>query len=140
LSVRILIAEGHPAMRDTLCALIVKEPGLEVVAEAENGRRALELARELSPDIVVLDTHLPDVGPEAVRRIKEGSPGAGIIAFSMHTDRRFATGMLAAGASGYLVKDFAFEELVRAIRTVADRRTYLCPGIKDRALLEPERR
>jgi two-component system response regulator NreC len=131
LSIRILIAEGLPIMRDTLRGLIAKEPGLEVVAEAANGRRAIELTRELSPDIVVLDTHLPDVGgAEAARRIKAGSPGAGIIAFSMHTGRRFVAGMLKAGASGYLLKDTAFEELILAIRTVAKHRTYLSPGVK----------
>jgi DNA-binding NarL/FixJ family response regulator len=140
LSIRILIAESHPNMRDTLRSLIEKEPGLEVAAETGNGQRTLELAREIIPDIVILDTHLPDVGgAEAARRIKAESPGTGVIAFSMHNDRRYAAGMLDAGASGYLVKDFAFEELVRAVRTVADHRTYLCPVIKDRKLLKPHR-
>jgi DNA-binding NarL/FixJ family response regulator len=130
MSIRILIAEGRPVMRDTLRGLIAKVPGLEVVAETGDGLRAFELARELSPDIVVLDTHLLDVGGvEAARRIKTESPGVRIITFSIHSDRRFVAGMLKAGASGYLLKDCAFEELAQAIRIVMADGVYLSSGI-----------
>ena len=126
LSLKILVADDHKIVREGLCSLIEKEPGMEVVGEAENGQRALELVRELLPDVVVMDVAMADLnGIEATRQVIAQAPDTKVVALSMHSDRRFVAEMLRAGASGYLLKDCAFEELARAIRTVAEDQPYL---------------
>ena len=130
MDVKILLADDHEIMRDGLCSLIEKQPGLQVVAEAENGQAAIKLNRKLRPDVIVMDINMPDLnGIDATRRIVAEFPGTKIIAFSMHTDHQFVAGALKAGVSGYLQKDSAFEELDRAIRTVVANQTYLSPNI-----------
>ena len=117
-------------MREGLRSLTEKEPGVEVVAEAETGRAAIKLTRQFRPDVIVMDIHMPDLnGIDATRQIVAEFPGTKIIAFSMHTDHQFVMSALKAGVSGYLQKDSAFEELAQAIRTVAANQTYLCPKI-----------
>jgi len=129
-SVKILLADDHKIVRDGLRALIEGQPGMEVAGEAENGRAAVRLARDLSPDAVVMDVAMPDLnGIEATRQIVAEGAGARVIALSMHSDRRFVAEMLKAGASGYLLKDCAFEELTQAIQVVMGGQTYLSPGI-----------
>jgi DNA-binding NarL/FixJ family response regulator len=130
MQMKILLADDHEIIRNGLRSLIEKEHGLEVIGEAENGRMAIHLARELKPDVVVMDIGMPDLnGIEATRQITAEVPGVKVLALSMHTDRRFVTGMLKAGASGYMLKDGAFEELIHAIRLVASNRIYISPGI-----------
>ena len=130
MSVKILLADDHRIMRDGLRSLIAKQPGLEVVAEAETGRAAVKLTRRFRPDVIVMDINMPDLnGIDATRQILAEFPGTKIIAFSMHTDHQFVAGALKAGVSGYLQKDSAFEELDRAIRTVVANQTYLSPKI-----------
>ena len=130
MGVKILLADDQKIMRDGLGALIEKRPGMEVVAEAENGRSAIKLTRKFRPDVIVMDINMPDLnGIDAARQIVAEFPGTKIIAFSMHTDRRFVEGALKAGVSGYLQKDSAFEELDRAIRTVVADQIYLSPKI-----------
>ena len=130
MNITVVLADDHKIVRDGLRALIEKEPDLGVVAEADEGRSAVQMASELAPDVVVMDIGLPDMnGIEATRRIASCAPGTKVIGLSMHSDRRFVKGMLAAGAKGYLLKDCAFEELARAIRTVAADRVYLGPRI-----------
>jgi DNA-binding NarL/FixJ family response regulator len=103
---------------------------MEVVGEAENGREAVRLARELSPDLVIMDVTMPDLnGIDATRIITSGSNNTKVIALSMYSDKQFVQGMIQAGASGYLLKDCAFEELVSAIQAVIQGDTYLSPGI-----------
>lgn len=132
MSVRILLADDHKIVHEGIKALLEKQPGLEVIAAAEDGRATLKLAKELTPDVVIMDVGMPDMnGIEATRRIITESPKIKIIALSMHSDRRFVVEMLKAGASGYLLKDCAFEELIHAIRAVVANRTYLSPGIAD---------
>lgn len=127
---KILLADDHKIVRDGLQSLITKQPGMEVVGEAENGRMTVQLARELKPDVIIMDISMPDLnGIEATRQILAETPGVKIIALSMHSDRRFVTGILGAGASGYLLKDCAFQELAEAIRTVVKDKYYLSPGI-----------
>lgn len=127
---RILLAEDHKIVRDGLRTLIDSEPGMEVIAEAEDGRSAVRLAQELSPDVIIMDIAMPDMnGIDATRVIIHENPKVKVIALSMYSDRRFVSGMLEAGASGYLLKDCAFEELVRAIRSVMSNQTYLSPKI-----------
>jgi DNA-binding NarL/FixJ family response regulator len=127
---RILLADDHKITRQGLRSLLEKQPDMEVVAEAENGRTAVRLAAEMAPDVVIMDITMPDLnGVEATRQILDKSPDIKIIGLSMHSDALFVTEMLKNGAAGYLLKDCAFEELTRAIRTVIDNKTYLSPSI-----------
>ena len=121
-------------MRESMRALIDRQAGMEVVDEAENGRAMLQLSGCFKPDVVVMDINLEDLkGIEVVRRMICDSPFIKIIALSIYSNPEFVEGLLKAGACGYLLKDCAFEELVRAVQTVADDRIYLCPGIEDPA-------
>ncbi len=130
MKIRILIADDHKIVCDGLKALLEAQPEMEIVAQASNGREAVRLALKLQPDMVIMDVAMPDLnGLEAVRQILSVHPGMKVIALSMHADRRYVTGMLAAGASGYILKHCAFEELVRAIHTVLSNQVYLSPAI-----------
>jgi len=130
MSIRILLADDHKITRQGLRSLLEKQPDMEVVAEAEEGRTAVRLVRELVPNVVIMDVTMPDLnGMEATRQIVGEFPNVKIIALSMHSDTLFVTEMLKSGASGYLLKDCAFEELAQAIRTVVDDKTYLSPSI-----------
>jgi len=132
MNIKILVADDHKIMRDGLRTLIEKENGMEVIAEAEDGRAAVKQAKKLLPDIVIMDITMPDLnGIDATRAIFEEAPGVKVIALSMHSDRRFVSGMLEAGASAYLLKDSAFEELATAIRAVVANQIYLSPKIAD---------
>ena len=132
MSIKILLADDHKIIRDGLRSLIGKEKDMMVVAEAENGRDAIKLTRQLAPDIVVMDINMPDLnGVDATTLILGESPEVRIIALSIHSSRRFVTRMLRAGAAGYLVKHCAYEELADAIRTVADHKAYLSSQILD---------
>jgi len=132
MSVNVLLADDHKIVRDGLRILIENHGNMNVVAEAENGQRAINLARELHPEVIIMDISMPDInGIDATRKITSDFPGIKVIALSMHTDRHFVVGMLEAGAAGYLLKDCAFEELVSAIHTVLDNHTYLSPTITD---------
>jgi DNA-binding NarL/FixJ family response regulator len=103
---------------------------MQVVAEAENGREAVRLARELRPDLVVMDVTMPGLnGVEATRQITSDSSRIKVISLSMHADQRRVAEMLAAGASGYLLKNSAFDELIQAIRAVVEHGSYLSPPV-----------
>ena len=130
MAIRILLADDHKIMREGLRALIEKHSQFEIVGQAEDGRTTVKLAQELMPDIVIMDIGMPDLnGIEATRRIKAIVPKTRIIALSMYYDKRFVFGMLGAGASGYLRKDCALDELVTAIQVVAKNGTYLSPRV-----------
>jgi DNA-binding NarL/FixJ family response regulator len=132
MTIRILLADDHKIVRDGLKTLVEKQPEMEVIGEAENGREAVRLAMKLKPKVVIMDVSMADLnGMEAARQIRKEYPEIKIIALSMHSDKRFVLGMLEAGASGYLLKDCAFEELSRAIRNVVAHQTYLSPGVTD---------
>ena len=127
---KIVLADDHKLLRAGLRVLLEKESDLEVIAEADNGRSAVELAMKLSPDIIVMDISMPDLnGVEATRQITSRDPTIKVIALSMHTDRHFVEGMLQAGASGYLLKDCGSSEFIRAIRAVLAGQTYLTPAV-----------
>ena len=114
MNIRILLADGHQHMRESLRSLIDNQPGMEVVGEAENGRSALQQARKLKPDVVVMDINMPDLkGIDAVRQVISDSPAVKFVALSVYSNREFVEGMLKAGASGYILKDCAFEELLQ---------------------------
>jgi len=130
MSIKILIADDHQIVRQGLRSLIEKASGMTVVAEAENGREAVQLAQQKRPDVVIMDISMADLnGMEATRQVIAALPKVKVIALSMHSDNRFVRGMLDAGASGFLLKDCAFEELDGAIRAVTANKTYLSPGI-----------
>jgi DNA-binding NarL/FixJ family response regulator len=127
---RILIADDHKITRQGLRSLLESDRELEVVAEAQNGREAVELAKQCSPDVVIIDVSMPGLnGVEATRRIISDNRNVKVIALSMHSDTLFVSEMLKSGAVGYLLKDCAFEELLQAIKTVIDGKTYLSPSI-----------
>jgi two-component system, NarL family, response regulator NreC len=130
MSIRVLLADDHKIVRDGLRSLLEKDCGLEVVGEAANGQVAVELSRQLVPDIVIMDIGMPVMnGIEATEHIIENKPDAKVIALSMHCDRRFVSSIMDAGASGYLLKDSAFDELVEAIHAVFSGQVYLGPGV-----------
>lgn len=130
--VRIVIADDHRIVREGLRHLLEKRTDFKVVAEAPDGESVVRLAKELSPDIVILDISMPGMnGIEATRRILAERPGVRILALSMHSDRRFVIETLKAGASGYLLKDSAFDELARAIEVVMARGAFLSPAITE---------
>jgi len=130
MSIRVLIADDHKIMLAGLRSLLEKQTDIEVVGEADNGRKAVRMAQEKKPDVIVMDVSMPDLnGIEATKQIIESLPETRVIALSMHSDKRFVMGMLRAGASGYLLKDCASQELANAIDQVAGGKKYLSPEI-----------
>jgi len=127
---RILLADDHRIMREGLASLLQSQADMEVVQHASDGLEAVNLSRELCPHVVVMDLTMPGMnGIEATRRITNEVPQAKVLCLSAHGDTRFVSAVLDAGATGYLLKDCAFEELVSAIRTVIGNQFYLSPGI-----------
>lgn len=132
LPIKILLADDHQIVRQGLRLLLSTESDLQVVGEADNGRKAVQLSQELSPDVIIMDISMPELnGLDATRQISSESPGVKIIALSMHSDSLFVLNMLKSGAAGYLLKDCALEELLTAIRTVMLQKTYISPGVSD---------
>jgi DNA-binding NarL/FixJ family response regulator len=137
MSLRILIADDHTIVREGLRSLLEQESDMEVVAEAGTGTAALHLARQLHPDVVVMDIAMPDMnGIEATRQIVGELSDVRVLALSMESDRRFVVEVLKAGATGYVLKDSAFSELATAIRTVAANEPYLGPRITELIIKE----
>jgi two-component system response regulator NreC len=131
LNIRVMVVDDHTIMREGLRSLIEKEAGMAVCGEAADGLSAIGLARVIRPDLIVMDLTMPGLnGIEAIRHILADCPGIKVLALSMHSDRRFADGAVKAGASGYLLKDCAFEELVRAINVLMAGQTYFAAGIR----------
>jgi two-component system, NarL family, response regulator NreC len=132
MNIKVLIADDHQIVREGLRSMLEKEPGIKVVGEAEEGRTTLRLARELAPDVIIMDVAMPDLnGIEATRQIVAEFPKIKVIGLSMHDDRRFILNMVKAGAKGYLLKDSAFKDLAKAIRVVIANKTYLSSEIAD---------
>jgi DNA-binding NarL/FixJ family response regulator len=129
-AIKIILADDHKIVRQGLRTMLESEADIEVIGEADDGRLAVRLARELSPQVIIMDVGMPDLnGIEATRQVLAESPGVKVIGLSMHCDRRFVMNMLKAGASGYLLKDSAFEELATAIRMVLGGKVYLSTEI-----------
>jgi two-component system, NarL family, response regulator NreC len=130
MTLKILLVEDHHIIRQGIKSLLEKQEGLCVVGEAQDGREAVDLAKSLKPDVIVMDVTMPKLnGIEATRKIREDNPDAKVIALSVHSDDAFVSGMLTAGASGYLLKDCLVQELVTAIRSVANDQFYLSQSI-----------
>ncbi len=137
MSIKVMLVDDHKIMREGLRTLLEKQEDLQIVGEAGDGRTAVSLAQKLLPDLIVMDTVLPDLnGIEATRQIIAEHPHIKIIALSMHSDKQFVIEMLKAGASGYMLKDCASEELVKAIQSVMDNQVYLSPKITTVVLKE----
>ncbi|MBX9585411.1 MAG: response regulator transcription factor, partial [Gemmataceae bacterium] len=128
--IRVLLADDHAVVREGLKALLNAAPGLEVVGEAADGPAAVELAARLDPDVVVVDVSMPGFGgAEVTARVKQADPGRKVLALTVHEDRGYLRLLLEAGASGYVLKRAAADELVRAVRAVAAGGTYLDPSL-----------
>jgi two-component system, NarL family, response regulator NreC len=130
--IKIVLADNHQIVRQGLGQLLAGEPDMHVVGEAEGYATTIKLIQEYSPHVVIMDISMPDLnGVEATRRILSQYPGIKVIALSMHSDSLFVLNMLNAGASGYLLKDCALEELAKAIRTVVTQKIYLSPKLSN---------
>ena len=128
--ITVVLTDDHMIIRDGLRALLGRQPDMEVVAEADNGRTALKHVKELSPDVVIMDIGMRELnGIDATRQIVKISPGIKVLALSMYSDKRFVKEMLKAGASGYMLKDSAFKELIDAIRVIVDNKIYISPSV-----------
>ncbi len=128
--IRVLLADDHAIVREGLRALLEREPDIQVVAEAGDGREALRLAQETRPDVVALDLSMPLLnGLEAARQMAQWERGPRSILLTMHAEDRYVLEALRAGVRGYVLKKQAAADLVRAIREVAGGSAYLSPGI-----------
>ena len=132
MTVRVVLADDHAILREGLRLVLARWKDVEVVAEADDGRKAVELARKLYPDVVVMDIAMPDLnGMEATRQILADNPNVEVIALSAYVDRRYVMGMLDAGATAYVLKANAGDELIRAIEAVLAGKRYLTPEAAD---------
>ncbi len=127
---RIILADDHQLFREGLRSILEKELHCEVIAQASDGRMALNLVNDLKPDLIIMDVSMPDMnGIEATRKILDEHPSIKVIALSMHTESKFISEMLRAGASGYLLKDAAVDELQKAVETICMGRMFISPSI-----------
>lgn len=139
--IRILIAEDHRIVRDGLHMLLQSEPDFVVVAEAENGREAVAQAQETHPDVAILDISMPDLsGLEATRLIKTESPQTQVLILTMHESDEYFFRALQAGASGYVLKKAATQDLIEAARAVARGEAFLYPSVAKKLIGDYVRR
>jgi DNA-binding NarL/FixJ family response regulator len=130
MSIRILLADAHQILLDGLSALLEREPGFEVIGVVRDGREAVARALAETPDVVVMDTALPGLnGIDATRQITTKLPGVKVLCLTAHAEPRLVAAMFKANASGYLLKDYSHQDLVRAIRHVLADEIYICPQV-----------
>jgi two-component system response regulator NreC len=140
MEITLMLVDDHDVVRTGLRSFLETQPGIRVVAEARNGEEALQQAAQWRPQIALMDITMPGMdGLEATRRLKALSPECLVLALTVHEDKQYFMEMLAAGASGYLTKQAAADELVAAIRAVAGGNVYLQPALA-RWLLEDYQR
>jgi DNA-binding NarL/FixJ family response regulator len=136
---RVLMVDDHPVVLAGLKAVVSSDPHLEIVGEARDGRTALDCARRLRPDIVVLDISIPELtGAMVMAALHAELPDTRVLVLTVHEDRAYVRQMMEAGAAGYLLKRCAAEELTRAIGIVAAGGVYLDPAIAGRAVGRPD--
>lgn len=127
---RVVLADDHAVVREGLKALINGQPDMSVVGEAADGEAACLTAQALNPDVLVIDLSMPRLGgADATARVRRESPNVKVLALTVHEERVYLTQLLRAGASGYVLKRAAPEELVRAIRAVASGAIYIDPAM-----------
>jgi two-component system, NarL family, response regulator NreC len=130
LRIRVLLADDHKVMREGLRMLVNAQPDMDVIGEADNGRIAVTLAQQLRPDVVIMDVSMPELnGGKATENLKGLCPNIKILALTRHTEDGYLQQLLRAGANGYVLKQSASEELVRAIRQIVAGNTYLDPAV-----------
>jgi two-component system response regulator NreC len=134
--IRVLLADDHNLIRAGLRLIVDQQPDLVVAGEAADGRQAVSLANSLKPDVAVLDIGMPNLnGIEAAKQITDGESGTAVVILSMYSDETYILRALKSGARGYLLKDSAEADLIRAIRSVAERKSFFSPTVS-RVLLE----
>lgn len=127
---RIVLADDHQMFRQGIVSLIADEPDLEIVGEASNGHQALQLVRDLKPDLLVMDVSMPELsGIQLMARLKHDGLGVRVLALTAFGDTAYLRQLLASGVTGYLLKQAAADELIKAIRLVASGDTYLDPAV-----------
>jgi DNA-binding NarL/FixJ family response regulator len=130
MTMKILLVDDHEIMREGICALLRKHPEMEVIGQAADGRTAVDMVRQLRPDVVVMDIGMPNLnGIEATHQMVAENPHIKVMALSTHSDGSVVAKMIKAGATGYMLKESAFSELLDGLRTMAEGKTYLCSKI-----------
>ena len=130
MSIKVLLVDDHEIMREGMSALLRKQPEFEVVGQAADGRKALELVSELQPDVVIMDIGMPNLnGIEATGQILSKNPKIKVMALSTHSEGTIVAKMVKSGASGYMLKESAFEDLVDGINLMLSGKTFLCSKI-----------
>ena len=139
MTIRVLIVDDHAIVRAGLRALMKSEAGMELVGEAKNGEEAIRFSQELQPDVIVLDLNLPDLdGIQVTRRIKNEQPGIRILILTVHEDEALLREAIRAGASGYIIKHAAENELISAIHSILMDEIYIHPKMIRALLVDPE--
>jgi DNA-binding NarL/FixJ family response regulator len=139
--IRVLVADDHGVVRKGLRFLLTQHPNIEVVGEAEDGREAVRLAAETRPHVVIMDIAMPQLnGLDAAAQICKTNPNVGVIILSMYSDEEFLIRALTSGAKGYLLKDSAEPDVVRAVQAVANGKTFFSPSIAHTLLEDYMRR
>ena len=127
---KVILVDDHEIMREGMCALLKRHPDVEVVGQAADGRTAVELAEKLAPDVVIMDIGMPNLnGIEATRQMISKNPRLKVMALSTHSDGAIVAKMIKAGATGYMLKESAFSELMEGLNVMAEGKTYLCSKI-----------
>ena len=135
LSIRVALIDDHPVVRAGLRLLINSEADMEVVAEGSDGTFACRIAKEEKPDVMIMDISMPTLkGPDATALVRAECPSVRVLALTVHEERAYVKKLLAAGASGYVLKRSVTSELVRAVRTVAAGGTYIDPNIASKVV------
>ncbi len=130
---RIVLAEDHQTVREGIKLLINSQPDMEVISEAGDGVAAIKEVQRLTPDIIVMDISMPELnGLKATKKLKQICPGVKILTLTRHTDDAYLQQLIGAGASGYVLKQSAPTELIRAIRTIAEGNAYLDPALTNK--------
>lgn len=141
MKIKVLIADDHQLFREGLVNLLFSAPDIEVIAQAENGLEAIEMSKNLKPDVILLDIAMPKMnGIEAARELKKVMPNLKIITVSMHSDKQYVKGVLEAGVDGYLLKNCTYRQLTDAIKSVHAGKKFLSEDITELVIsgyLEP---